>query len=213
MSGRGSRRSMDRIVVSGEASMGMESACKPGAMAMHHVAPLICAIHRLHSISAESLVDVGIINSTNLYGHIDVGESSSAESAGKKLSKSRFVRKMTSSFRFRRGTPRLTVTVKKVLEEVEDEGEDGIRAVSTSGSRSVPHSPHAEGARLPIIKRRPLPCECCCFVQMFLRMSCFRRFPSIDLLLHVIFCTKKIRVGVLLELNKFLTFASVWHTR
>uniref|UniRef100_A0A914ZY28 Rho-GAP domain-containing protein n=4 Tax=Parascaris univalens TaxID=6257 RepID=A0A914ZY28_PARUN len=157
MSGRGSRRSVDRIAVSGEASMGMASACKPGAMAMHRVAPLTCAVHRLHSISAESLVDVGIINSTNLYGPIDVGESSSAESAGKKLSKSRFVRKMTSSFRFRRGTPRLTATVKKVLEEAEDEGEDGIRAVSTSGSRSVPHSPHAEGARLPIIKRRPLP--------------------------------------------------------
>ncbi|VDK53959.1 unnamed protein product [Anisakis simplex] len=71
----------------------------------------IPAIHRLHSISAESLVDVGLINSTNLYGHISrAGDEFASTDAGspssaKKFSKNRFVRKMASSFRFRRGTP------------------------------------------------------------------------------------------------------------
>ncbi|VDM41308.1 unnamed protein product [Toxocara canis] len=119
------------------------------------------AIHRLHSISAESLVDAGIINSTNLYGHLDTAESSSAESTGKRLSKSRFVRKMASSFRFRRGAPRLMTTVKKVLlEEVDDENETGSGG-DRGGSRSVPHSPHAERSHMSVVnKRREPPSSC-----------------------------------------------------
>lgn len=120
--------------------------------------PSAFLIRRLHSISAESLVDVGLINSSSLYGRINGGDSSSADSTSKKQIGNRFVRKVTSSFRFRKAMRRPITANKKSAEEIEDEIEGpGMTAVDDGGSRSVPHSPQMERANRPFPKgREPL---------------------------------------------------------
>ncbi|MFH4973445.1 hypothetical protein AB6A40_000154 [Gnathostoma spinigerum] len=106
-------------------------------------------IHRLHSISAESLVDVGIINSSNLYGHLNDGSTSDA----KKHLKNRFVRKVTSSFRFRK-SGRINSTLKKTFDDVDEDDEP---SQVENGSQSVPHSPFVERSKLAITGRRQPP--------------------------------------------------------
>lgn len=121
----------------------------------HIPLPLISpatTICRVHSISAESLIDVGLINSSNYYGHIEE-DALPVSSVKKQHLKARFVRKMASSFRFRKGF--------RITDEVDEEcaSDDCVEVVSENGSRSVPHSPRTERLALSLTKRREPPCN------------------------------------------------------